>query len=130
MGSTIHAVATHHLTAKAPWHSSERPHKWVERPERKRDKITVERSHRSDGQEFYQLLSYKGDVDLEAKLDEWERFYNFHRPQNTLRRTQRKVIINRLDVSQETAPYKAFSSFGPTIGAISDLLTLSLQDLD
>ena len=29
---------------------------------------------------FYQLLSYKGDVDLEAKLDEWERFYNFARP--------------------------------------------------
>jgi len=26
------------------------------------------------------LLSYKGDVDLEAKLDEWERFHNFHRP--------------------------------------------------
>ena len=40
----------------------------------------VERSHRSDGQKFYQFLSYKGDVDLEAKLDEWERFYNFHRP--------------------------------------------------
>jgi transposase InsO family protein len=40
----------------------------------------VERSHRADGQEFYQLLSYKGDVDPEAKLDEWERFYNFHRP--------------------------------------------------
>ena len=36
----------------------------------------VERSHRSDQQEFYQLLSYKGDVDLVAKLDEWERFYN------------------------------------------------------
>ncbi|MDG1457085.1 MAG: hypothetical protein P8Q92_04115, partial [Pseudoprimorskyibacter sp.] len=35
---------------------------------------------RSDGQEFYQLLSYKGDVDLEAKLDEWERFYSFYRP--------------------------------------------------
>ena len=40
----------------------------------------VERSHRSDGQEFYQLLSYKVDVDLEAKLTEWERFYNFARP--------------------------------------------------
>jgi transposase InsO family protein len=39
----------------------------------------VERSHRSDQQEFYQLLSYKGDVDLEAKLDKWERFYNFAR---------------------------------------------------
>jgi transposase InsO family protein len=40
----------------------------------------VERSHRSDSQEFYQLLDYKNDVDLKAKLDEWERFYNFHRP--------------------------------------------------
>jgi len=40
----------------------------------------VERSRRSDGQEFYQLLSYKSDVNLEAKLDQWENFYNFHRP--------------------------------------------------
>jgi len=40
----------------------------------------VEHSHRSDEQEFYQLLSYKGDVDLEAKLDQWEQFYNLHRP--------------------------------------------------
>jgi len=40
----------------------------------------VERSHGSDQQEFYQLLSYKDDVDLEARLGEWERFYNFHRP--------------------------------------------------
>ena len=40
----------------------------------------VERSHRSDQEEFYQLLSYNGDVDLEAKLAEWERFYNFARP--------------------------------------------------
>jgi transposase InsO family protein len=39
----------------------------------------VERSDRSDGQEFYQLLGYKGDVDLEAKLAEWERFYNFNK---------------------------------------------------
>ena len=30
----------------------------------------VERSHRSDNQEFYQLLDYKNDVDLEANLDE------------------------------------------------------------
>ena len=39
----------------------------------------VEQSHRSDQQEFNQLLSYKGDVDLEAKLSEWENFYNFNR---------------------------------------------------
>ena len=43
----------------------------------------VERSHRSDQQEFYQLLSYTDDVDLEAKLDEWERSYNFARPHGT-----------------------------------------------
>jgi len=40
----------------------------------------VERSHRSDSQQFFQLLGYKGDVDLEVKLDQWERFYIFYRP--------------------------------------------------
>ncbi len=40
----------------------------------------VERSHRSDQDEFYQLLTYKNDVDLEKKLAEWENFYNFARP--------------------------------------------------
>jgi len=40
----------------------------------------VERSHRTDQEEFYQLIDYKGDVDLAAKLKEWERFYNTFRP--------------------------------------------------
>jgi len=40
----------------------------------------VERSHRSDQEEFYQLLDYRDDVDLEKKLAEWENFYNFARP--------------------------------------------------
>ena len=40
----------------------------------------IERSHHTDQQEFYQLLSYKGDADLERRLTEWEAFYNFHRP--------------------------------------------------
>ena len=30
----------------------------------------IERSQRTDKQEFYQLFTYKGDVDLEAKLEE------------------------------------------------------------
>ena len=38
------------------------------------------RSHRSDQEEFYQLLSYRDDVDLGEKLAEWKRFYNFSRP--------------------------------------------------
>jgi transposase InsO family protein len=40
----------------------------------------VERSHRTDEQEFYQLLTCTDDVDLGAKLAEWERFYNLSRP--------------------------------------------------
>ncbi len=39
-----------------------------------------ERSHRSDAEEFYQLLTYKDDVDLEEKLVQWELFYNTSRP--------------------------------------------------
>jgi len=40
----------------------------------------VERSHRTDEQEFYQLLTYTTDVDLHEKLAEWEHFYNLSRP--------------------------------------------------
>ena len=40
----------------------------------------VERSQRTDKQEFYQLLTYTGDVDLTATLNEWANFYNSHRP--------------------------------------------------
>ena len=40
----------------------------------------VERSHRSDQEEFYQLLTYKDDVDLSKKLQVWERYYNYDRP--------------------------------------------------
>jgi hypothetical protein len=34
----------------------------------------------TDQEKLYLLLSYKSDVDLEAKLGEWERFYNFAKP--------------------------------------------------
>ena len=40
----------------------------------------LERSHRTDEQEFYQLLSYQAGVDLNEKLAEWESFYNISRP--------------------------------------------------
>jgi len=40
----------------------------------------VERSHRTDKEEFYQLLKYKSDVDLNEKITKWENFYNFNRP--------------------------------------------------
>ncbi|MFC2061624.1 IS481 family transposase, partial [Elusimicrobiota bacterium] len=40
----------------------------------------VERSHRTDKDEFYQLLSYTDDIDLNEKISEWEKFYNVYRP--------------------------------------------------
>ena len=40
----------------------------------------MERSHRTDQEEFYQLLTYTDDVDLNKKLKAWENFYNFNRP--------------------------------------------------
>ena len=40
----------------------------------------VERSHRTDKQEFYQFLDYTDDVNLKDKIMEWENFYNFNRP--------------------------------------------------
>lgn len=40
----------------------------------------VERSHRTDEREFYQLLDYKDDVDLVDKLNKWEYYYNYDRP--------------------------------------------------
>lgn len=57
----------------------------------------VERSHRSDQDEFYQLLSYKDDVDLHKKLDEWEQFYNFARPHGAhQRRTSYESLREKL----------------------------------
>ena len=68
----------HEFQAKFHWHVEDKGirHAYI-KPSSPQLNGKVERSHRSDQQEFYQLLSYKDDVDLEAKLDEWERFYNF-----------------------------------------------------
>lgn len=57
----------------------------------------VERSHRSDQDEFYQLLSYKDDVDLTEKLAEWEAFYNFSRPHGAHKgKTPYEILQQRL----------------------------------
>ena len=48
----------------------------------------VERSHRVDDQEFYQLLDQNGVTDdvhlFNSKLREWEDYYNYHRPHGAL----------------------------------------------
>jgi transposase InsO family protein len=45
----------------------------------------VERSHLTDKKEFYQLLTYTDDVNLNEKLNEWEHFYNFNRPHGSFK---------------------------------------------
>lgn len=47
----------------------------------------VERSHRIDSEEFYRLLEGQvvDDVNLfNSKLQEWEDYYNYHRPHGAL----------------------------------------------
>ena len=71
----------HEFQAKFHWHVEDKGirHAYI-KPSSPQLNGKVERSHRTDEQEFYQLLSYKGDVDHEEKLAEWERFYNLAGP--------------------------------------------------
>ena len=90
----------HEFQAKFHWHVEDRGirHVYI-KPRSPQLNGKVERSHRSDQEEFYQLLSYKDDVDLEAKLADWERFYNLARPHGAhngktpLRGSQRPSLI-------------------------------------
>jgi len=80
----IHTVRTdrgHEFQAQFHWHVEDKGirHAYI-KPRSPQLNGKVERSHRSDKEEFYQLLSYTDDVDLNEKLSQWERFYNFHRP--------------------------------------------------
>ena len=77
----IRADRGHEFQAKFHWHVEDRGirHVYI-KPRSPQLNGKVERSHRSDQEEFYRLLSYKDDVDLEAKLADWERFYNLARP--------------------------------------------------
>jgi transposase InsO family protein len=71
----------HEFQAKFHWHVEDKGirHAYI-KPSSPQLNGKVERSHRTDEQEFYQLLTYKDDIDLNAKLIEWENFYNLSRP--------------------------------------------------
>jgi transposase InsO family protein len=80
----IHTVRTdrgHEFQAKFHWHVEDKGiHHVYIKPRFPQLNGKVERSHRSDQEEFYQLLTYTDDVDLSRKLAQWEHFYNFGRP--------------------------------------------------
>ncbi|NQT76847.1 MAG: IS481 family transposase [Bacteroidetes bacterium] len=71
----------HEFQAKFHWHCIELgiEHVYI-KPGSPNLNGKVERSHRTDKQEFYQLLDYTDDVDLKEKIKVWENFYNFNRP--------------------------------------------------
>jgi transposase InsO family protein len=79
----IHTIRTdrgHEFQAKFHWHVEDKGirHVYV-KPRSPQLNGKVQRSHRTDQEEFYQLLTYTDDVDLNKKLTEWERFYNMDR---------------------------------------------------
>ena len=80
----IHTVRTdrgHEWQAQFHWHVEDQGirHVYI-KPRSPQLNGKVERSHRTDQEEFYQLLTYTDDVDLNEKLAAWESFYNLNRP--------------------------------------------------
>jgi transposase InsO family protein len=71
----------HEFQARFHWHCIEKgiEHVYI-KPGSPNLNGKVERSHRTDKQEFYQLLDYTNDVDLNEKVKQWGKFYNFNRP--------------------------------------------------
>jgi transposase InsO family protein len=79
--STVRTDRGHEFQARFHWHVEDQgiQHVYI-KPRTPRLNGKVERSHRTDQTEFYQLLTYTDDVDLNAKLEAWEHFYNYDRP--------------------------------------------------
>ncbi len=59
--------------------------------------LVVERSHGTDKDEFYQMMEYKNDVDLDKKIREWENFYNYNGPYGGLKgKTPYEVLKQKI----------------------------------
>jgi transposase InsO family protein len=97
----IHTIRTdrgHEFQALFHWHVEDKGMRHVYiKPRTPQLNGKVERSHRTDQEEFYQLLTYTDDVDLNKKLVEWENFYNFSRPHTAfLGKTPYEALRNML----------------------------------
>ena len=88
----------HEFQAKFHWHVEDKGIRRVYiNPRSPQLNGKVERSHRTDQEEFYPLLEYVDDVDLNKKLAEWERFYNLTRPHGAFGgRTPYETLRERL----------------------------------
>lgn len=107
----IHTVRTdngHEFQAKFHWHLADLGirHVYI-KPRTPRLNGKVERSHGTDEVEFYQLLTYTDDVDLNAKLGQWERYYNNHRPHGGLKGKSPYEVLRDKMKCQETLSTEA-----------------------
>jgi len=96
----IHTIRTdrgHEFQALFHWHVEDKGirHVYI-KPRSPQLNGKVERSHRSDQEEFYQLLTYTDDVDLNRRLEQWERFYNFDRPHGAFNGSTPYEALRRL----------------------------------
>jgi len=83
--SMVRTDRGHEFQARFHWHVEDQgmQHVYI-KPRTPQLNGKVERSHRTDQTEFYQLLTYTDDVDLNSKLEAWENFYNYDRPHISL----------------------------------------------
>lgn len=96
--NTIQTDNGHEFQSKFHWHVEDLGirHKFI-KPGTPQLNGKVERSHLTDKMEFYQLLNYTDDVDLNKKLLTWEQFYNFERPHGGLNgKTPYEVLKSKL----------------------------------
>ncbi len=79
--NTIQTDNGHEFQSRFHWHVQDlgMNHRFI-KPGKPQHNGKVERSHQTDKKEFYQLLEYTDDVDLNKKLKAWEQFYNLNRP--------------------------------------------------
>ena len=83
--STIRTDRGHEFQARFHWHVEDQGMRHVYiKPRTPQLNGKVERSHRTDQTEFYQLLTYTDAIDLHAKLKAWADFYNYDRPHLSL----------------------------------------------
>jgi transposase InsO family protein len=95
---TVRTDNGHEFQAKFHWHVEDQGMRHVYiKPGTPRLNGKVERSHRTDKEEFYQLMTYTGDVDLNEKLNEWETFYNLQRPHGAFKgKTPYEILKEKL----------------------------------
>jgi transposase InsO family protein len=102
---TIRTDRGHEFQAQFHWHVEDRGIRHVNiKPRTPQLNGKVERSHRSDQEESYQLLTYKSDVDLNKKPEARENFYNFNRLHGTFEGKTPYEVLRSLLHSCENSP--------------------------